>query len=153
MICPGNQLKVLCDAVNKASTLILLNESDATQSEPCLSTKRVSARLNWRTEGEHWTTQQWDAIAFSDESLFTLRSVKNYSRVWRKVGTRYETDNIVPTFKFGNSLLCIWGMFSSHGHSTLIHISGTLNQSKYIEILKQHVLPLKNTHHAADFVE
>ncbi len=55
-----------------------------------LSTKHVAAGLKWCSEREHWTTREWDAAAFSDESSFMLRPVKKYSRVWRKVGTRYE---------------------------------------------------------------
>ena len=36
-------------------------------------------------------------------------------------------------------------MFSSHGCSPLVRISGTQDQYKYIEILKKGVLPFKNT--------
>ena len=89
-------------------------------------------------------TQQWDTVAFSDESSFTLRPLKNHTRIWRTIGTRYETDNIVPTFKSGNASLSIWGMFSSIGRSPLVRITGTLDQFKYIEILKQHVIPFKD---------
>ncbi len=40
--------------------------------KPYLSTKHVTARLSWRTERENWTTQLWDAVAFNDDSSFTL---------------------------------------------------------------------------------
>lgn len=118
--------------------------------KPYLSEKHVAARLNWCMARQQWTNQQWDTVAFSDESSFTLRPVKNYSRVWRKSGTRYETDNIVPTFKSGNASLCIWGMFSSYGRSPLVRIYGTLNQFKYMEILEQYVLPFKNKINSAN---
>ncbi len=76
--------------------------------------------------------------------------MKNYSRVWRKTGTNFETDYVVPTFKFFNALLCIWAMYSSRGRSPLVRISGNLNQFQYIDILKQYVLPFKTTYYASD---
>ncbi len=54
---------------------------------------------------------------------------------------------MVPTFKSGNASLCACGMFSAHGRSLLVRISGTLNQHKYIDILQQYVLPFKTTVH------
>ena len=36
-------------------------------------------------------------------------------------------------------------MYSSYGRSPLVRISGTLNQFKYIDILKQYILPFKTT--------
>ena len=72
-----------------------------------------------------------------------LSPTKNHLSVWRKVGTRYETTAVVSAFKSGNASLCIFGMFSSHGRSPLVRISGTLNQFKYIEILRQYVLPFR----------
>ena len=74
--------------------------------------------------------QQWDTVALSDESSFTLRPLKNHTRLWRTIGTRYETDNMVPTFKSSNALLSIWGLFFSIGRSPLVRISGTLDQFK-----------------------
>ena len=90
--------------------------------------------------------QQWDTVVFSDESSFTLRPLKNHTRIWRNIGTRYEIDIIVHTFKSGNALLSIWGMVSSIGRSPLVRITGTLDQFKYIEILKQHVTPFEDRH-------
>jgi len=114
-------------------------------AKPYLSEKHIAVRLQWCTMRLDWTAQKWENVAWTDESSFTLRPTKNHSRVWRKVGTRYETQNMVPTFKSGNASLCIWGMFSAHGRSPLVRISGTLNQHKYINILQQYVLPFKTT--------
>ncbi len=77
--------------------------------------------------------------------------MKNYSHVWRKVGTRHETENIVFTLKSSNAYLCIWGMFAIFGRCNLVRISGTLNQFKYIDILRQYILPLTSAHQAANF--
>ena len=118
--------------------------------KPYLYTKHIAARLHWCAEREHWTPQQWDAVDFSDESWLLLRPVKNSFRVWRQAGTRNETDNIVPTLKSGNASLCTWEMYSCLVRSPLVHNSGILNQLKYIDILKQYVLPFKSTQYASD---
>ena len=116
-------------------------------SKPYLSLKHVNARLTWCTERYLWTMQQWDEVAFTDEASFTLRPLKNYLRVWRRECTRYEKRNMVSRFKSGFVSLSVWGLFSTRGRSRLVRISGPLNQYKYINILKQHVLPFKNTFH------
>ena len=41
-------------------------------------------------------------------------------------------------------------MFSSHGRSPLVRTSGTLDQFRYIDILKKYVLPFKNTFHSGN---
>ncbi len=80
-----------------------------------LSKKHVTARLNWCSTKHQWTTKQRDTVAFSSESSFTLRPVKNQSRVWRKIGKLYETEIIDPTFEYGHASFCIWGMFPDMG--------------------------------------
>ena len=87
-------------------------------------------------------------MAFTDESSFTLRPLKKHMRVRRKVNIRYVLKNIVPTFKSGYVPLCVWGMFSSKGHSPLVRMSGTLNQMKYRKTLKNYVVPFQNQLHA-----
>ena len=65
------------------------------------------------------------------------------------MNTRYVLKNIVLAFKSGFVPLCVWGMFSSKGRSPLLRISGTLNQHRYRQILKDYVIPFKNQLHAA----
>ena len=97
---------------------------------------------------QQWTVEQWNKVAFTDESSFTLRPMKNYARIWRREGTRYAAKNLIPTFKSGYVSLSVWGLFSARGRSSLVLIDGTLNQSKYIDILDNYVLPFKNKYHA-----
>ena len=115
-----------------------------------LSDKHVTARLNWCILKQQWTMQQWDRVAFTDEYSFTLRPINNHLRALRKAGTRYENDSVAPTFKSGNVSLCIWGMFSSYGCNLLVRINGTLDEYKYIGILKQCLIPFKNRYQAGN---
>ena len=70
-------------------------------SKPFLTANHVTARLNWCVIRQQWSIQQWSRVAFTDESSFTLRPTKNYTRVWRKEVTRYATKNVFPTFNSG----------------------------------------------------
>ncbi len=67
---------------------------------------------------------------FSDESSFTVRPTNLRAPVWRKEATRYDTANLVPTFKSGYVSLSLWGGFSMYGRTPLVHIEGNLNQVK-----------------------
>ena len=113
-------------------------------SKPHFTLKHINARLNWCTERCVWSIAEWNKVAFTDEASFTLRPLKNYVRVWRCEGTRYESRNMVSTFKSGFVSLSVWGQFSSRGRRALVRIDETLNKDKYINILKEHVIPFKN---------
>ena len=76
-----------------------------------------------------------------------MRPLKNYAGVWRREGTRFESRNVLTTFKSGFVSLSVWGMVSARGSSPLVRISGTLNQEKYFNILKNYELPFKYVHH------
>ena len=103
-------------------------------SKPYLTSKHIAARLNWCITRQKWSMQQWNNVAFSDESSFTLKPIKNHSRVWRLSNTRYCNRNMVTTFKSGFVSLPVWGLFSAKRRSPLVRITGNLNQHKYIEV-------------------
>ena len=86
--------------------------------------------------------------------LHLLWPMKNHTRVWRTERTRYVLNNMVPTFKSGYVSLSVWGIFSSRGRTPLVSICGTLNQIKYIDVLKNYVLPFKKQYHSSpiDFI-
>ena len=89
-----------------------------------------------------------DKVAFTDEASFTLRSIKNHTKVWRKRNTRYVLENMVPTFKSGYVSLSAWRIFSSQGKSPLVRLCGTMDQRKYIQVLKNYVVPFKEQLHS-----
>ncbi len=96
---------------------------------------------------QKWDLIQWAKVAFSDESTFTVRPTTQRKRVWRKEGERYRPVNFVPTFKSGYQSISVWATFSIYGRTPLIRIEGTLNQQKYIKILREQLLPFASTFH------
>ena len=116
-------------------------------SKPYLTKKHVASRLNWAVTRRNWMVTDWGNVMFSDESSFTIRPTKLRARVWRKEGTRYNPDNLVPTFKSGYVSLSVWGGFSMYGRTPLVRIEGNLNQSKYRKIIEGYVMPFASKNH------
>ena len=112
-----------------------------------MSTTNIEARKNWADTHESYSTREWNSVIFSDESLFTLRPLKNSAHVWRKTSDCYDPTNMVPTFKSGYVSISVWGVFSALGRTPLVRINGTLNMGKYIEILKGYKEPFAVSTH------
>ncbi len=72
----------------------------------------MTARLNWCMERYQWTVQQSGTVALPDESSFTLRPIKNHTKVWRHLGKCYVAKNMVHTVKSGYVPLSVWRPFS-----------------------------------------
>ena len=62
-------------------------------------------------------------------------------RVWRKTGTRYNIENLMPTVKHGGGGIMVWGCFSALGLGSLVRIEGKMDHRDYINILKNNLLP------------
>ena len=58
--------------------------------------------------------------------------------VWRKNGTAFKKHNTIPTVKFGDSSIMIWGCFLSKDTGELQVIHGRMNGSMYREILEKN---------------
>ena len=122
-------------------------ESYVAVSKPYLSPRNIAARMQWATLHQGWTIAHWSRVAFSDESSFNVKPKTLRKRVWRKVGNRYKTVNLVPTFKSGYVSISVWAAFSMHGRTPLIRIAGNLNQYKYKDILEKHLVPFAEARH------
>ena len=88
---------------------------------------------------------------FADESSFTLRSTTNNARLRRIEGTRYESNDVLPTFKPGYVSVSVCGLASVCSRSPFFRIGGTLNQSKYMDILHNYALPFKDINHSVAY--
>ena len=84
---------------------------------------------------------------FSEESSFKVRPIHVRKRVWRKKGTRFLNSDLAPTFASDSTLLSVWGRFSKEGQTDLVRIYGSLNQQKYMKMLRCDVLPFAYSNH------
>ena len=83
--------------------------------------------------------QQWNKVAFSNESSFTLKPIKNHSRQWRLNNIKCANRNMLLTFMSRFVSSSVWSLLGAKGRSLLVRISGALNHHKYVKVLKQYV--------------
>ena len=91
---------------------------------------------------EHLTKSKefWRNVVYSDEKTFS--SAGMYDKfVYRKKGTRFENKNIIKSKKNGRVDVCLWGYITEYRVGELVEVDGTLNSEKYINILKEHLIP------------
>jgi transposase len=111
----------------------------AAKKKPLISEKNRKKRYGWCRMRKNWTTE-WDYIIWSDESRFELFNNDSRNWVWRRANERYKVDCLNPTVKHSIGVM-VWGCFCNNKLGPLVLIEGTLNSDKYIELLKEHLIP------------
>ncbi|CAD5115436.1 DgyrCDS4411 [Dimorphilus gyrociliatus] len=114
--------------------------------KPLLKKRHVSNRHNFCKRLLSWTTDEINAIVFSDETRIDLYP-KRRQFVRRHPSDRYKAKYCIKTFKEANGSLNIWGFIKSDGSRGIHLYKGSLNSEKYQEILEKSVLPNYNRSH------
>jgi hypothetical protein len=81
----------------------------------------------------------WNHVIFSDESKFNLFGSDGRKTVWRKPNTELLQKNVKVTVKHGGGHVMVWGCMASFGVANLAFIEGTMDASKYIEVLRSNL--------------
>ena len=86
-------------------------------------------------------------ILFSDESRFHLDSSDGRSRVYRRVGERYQDNCVVERRLFGGGSIMVWGGITGNARMPLVVINRNLTGARYRdEILQALVIPFVRQH-------
>lgn len=100
---------------------------------PLLTKKNIAACLTFAKE--HIDTPQWywENVLWPDETKTELYGKNTQHYIWRKKGTAYRHENIIPTGKYGGGNIMIWACFSASGPGRqLAVIEGKMNfQEKF----------------------
>ena len=105
---------------------------------PRLTHDHRRRRRTWARRHRNWNHQHWSDVIFAYESRFSLYHRDGRVRVRRCVGERLvdcctqETDVNIGFF------FMLWGAFHASGKSELVVVDGTVNQERYIGILRQN---------------
>ena len=96
-------------------------------------------RLHWAKKYQHWTVEDWKKVIFSDESHFIVQGFKS-RYVRRGIGEPLRRGHIDQAPKHPPKKM-FWGYFSFLGTGTLVPVEGMMNSNKYMEILRQKLVP------------
>jgi len=67
--------------------------------------------LQFARAHQNWTVEDWENVAWSDESQFLLRHSDGRVRIWCKQNENMDPSCLVTT---GGGGVMVWGMFSWH---------------------------------------
>jgi len=109
--------------------------------KPKLNDRLMDLRKNWATSHRNWTNEDWNMLAFSDESSFSL-STTSVQYVRRRIGERYDGRCIEDKENRSRGHCMVWGAFSIHGFTPLHRVeNGSLTAERYQNLLEEALIP------------
>lgn len=110
------------------------------KEKPLLTALQKKKRLKFARDHLNWTSDQWRSIIWSDESKFEVTVGDERKKVVRNKHEAFHTDCIKRKVKFPASLM-IWGCMSAQGVGGMQFVDGSINATRYQNILKDSLLP------------
>ncbi len=107
---------------------------------PLLSAKNRKRRLH-RTGS---SIEDWEDVAWSDESLFLLRHSDGRVRICRKEHENMDPSCLVSTVQAAGVVM-VWGIFFGGTLGPLVPIEHRLNAKTSLSIVSDHVHPFRTT--------
>ncbi|GFU60043.1 transposable element Tcb2 transposase [Trichonephila clavipes] len=91
--------------------------------------------------GEHrdGSVEDWNRVAWSDESRFRLFNVDGRLRIWCQTHEVMDPACQVGTVQEHGGSIMVWGVFSYHSLGSLACIPTSLNAILYAELLGDHL--------------
>jgi transposase len=106
--------------------------------KPFIKESNKEARIKLCTKWAQLPKVAWSTVIYSDECKFELWRSHGSTRVWRKPDTRFEAKNILPTVKYGGSVM-VWGCMAANGVGKLVFIDGKMDRYAYVRILSENL--------------
>ena len=102
-----------------------------------LTAAMKAKRLQFANNHQHWTSEQWEKVIFSEESTFQQFVVRK-RHVRRPTGKRFDKRYTIPTVKHPPSQM-VWGAMPKNGVAALSFLppGTTINGPKYVQILSE----------------
>uniref|UniRef100_A0A8C9X1V4 Transposase Tc1-like domain-containing protein n=1 Tax=Sander lucioperca TaxID=283035 RepID=A0A8C9X1V4_SANLU len=107
--------------------------------KPLLTKKNIAARLKFAKEHIDTPQRYWLNVLWTDETKIELFGNTKQHYIWRRKGTAYHHENIIPTVKYGGGNIMIWACFAASGPGQLGIIEGKMNSQIYQTILQDNV--------------
>ena len=88
----------------------------------------------------HWTTEDWHAVIFSDESKFKLFGLDGHQYCWRTPGQEFDAKFTKKVVKHGGGSIMVLGRLTTNGPGCIVRIEGNMDTELYIQILNDDFL-------------
>ncbi|GFX67639.1 transposase domain containing protein [Trichonephila clavipes] len=79
---------------------------------PLLTKRHHQLRLRWAREHRDWSIDQWERVAWSDESLIFINHANGRVRIHRLLGEQLLPQCTVGDTQAGGGDIMLWGTFS-----------------------------------------
>lgn len=109
--------------------------------KPLLRDVNKQKRLQFALAHQHWSTEQWKKVLFTDESKFHVFGTHRLQWCRRKKGEELRPDTVHATVKGGNGGVMVWGAMGNSQVGHLKRIVGIMDKDVYYGILKHHGVP------------
>ena len=106
---------------------------------PRLILEHRRRRPEWERRHRMWDLRQWRHCIFSDESRFSL--YHSDGRVRRRQGERLIDACVQPNDGNRGPSVMVCGAIHHGGRGELLVVDGAMNQHRYIQILRNQMLP------------
>ena len=108
---------------------------------PRLTLEHKRRHCEWERRHIVWDLRQWRHCIFSDESRFSLYHSEGRLRVRCRQGERLIDACIQPNDGNRGPSVMVWCAIHHRGRSEVVVVDGAMNRHRYIQILRNQMLP------------
>ena len=114
---------------------------------PFISEKNLHVRRKWAELRLDWTSSNWRAVNYSDESIFRIFGLDGIEWCWRKPEKWLDPWYTKKKVKYGGEKVTVWRMITAWGVGRLVQIKGNLTKELYCDILEDGILGIYHDLH------
>uniref|UniRef100_A0A673XKP2 Tc1-like transposase DDE domain-containing protein n=1 Tax=Salmo trutta TaxID=8032 RepID=A0A673XKP2_SALTR len=109
------------------------------RKKPFLHTRHKQSRLRYANAHLDKPASFWNKVVWTDETKIELFGHNKGRYAWRQKNTAFQEKHLLPTVKFGEGSIMLWGCVASAGTGNLVKVEGRMDSTQYQQILGNNV--------------
>lgn len=109
------------------------------RKKPFVSSENRRKRIAFAKDHQKYDQMFWNKVIFSDECKFSISGSDGREKVWRKVNTELNPNNMTGTVEHGGGSVMVWGCMAANGVGNLVFIENIMDRYGYLNILKNNL--------------